>query len=564
MKTKLFLLIAGLLTAVSANADVTAADLFGSSERPAGQWTGFSSERYKDMSFYNRDGVARLEGRIIDYTPDCGIKVFSVETVNDLKGSKDVHVGEIGADGTFALDIPVQYPQMDYFRLGEAFAKMFLIPGDTLSLVTSIKTGSKPGMRKVPAYYRFEGAPDDGIVINVLADSVSLHFDLVEMWQKTMLARDSKMKQATYALSERMSTLLDSIVTELPILLGELPVSAFAKDIVSVLAIGDVCEAIEDLDMNFRIAFGPEYMMDGKFRPGEFLDVDTLLSPHRNHLALMYDNPLMICRGSVLPNRWKYNHIFLQSGRAACGQKEVLKGASYTFAEEPLAPLNIDMARLYSIGVGNCFVSQLVRTAEFIEKVNTNDAPSSDNMDKNRRLVAGLLRYTDYEPMAEELMLTYTDEVRDVMFAENKLAGERDNSIQIDGSAEGDVLQKIIAPYRGNVLFLDFWGIGCGPCRIGMIGQKPMLTEYAGKPFKVLYIANADEGMEACKKWLRKEEIGGEHIFISSDDWTRLRALFNFTGIPYGVLIDENGTVLKTGVHMPADKYLLDEILKKR
>ncbi|MDE5794150.1 MAG: hypothetical protein K2I08_05475, partial [Muribaculaceae bacterium] len=53
----------------------------------------------------------------------------------------------------------------------------------------------------------------------------------------------------------------------------------------------------------------------------------------------------------------------------------------------------------------------------------------------------------------------------------------------------------------------------------------------------------------ACKKWLRKEDIKGEHIFVSNDDWLRLRSLFNFSGIPFGVLICKDGKVLKTGYH---------------
>lgn len=87
------------------------------------------------------------------------------------------------------------------------------------------------------------------------------------------------------------------------------------------------------------------------------------------------------------------------------------------------------------------------------------------------------------------------------------------------------------------MLFLDFWGIGCGPCRFGMINQKPMLEQLADRPFKALYIANMADGIEDSKKWLRKEEIGGEHIFVSQDDWNRLAGLFNFSAIPFGVLI---------------------------
>lgn len=56
--------------------------------------------------------------------------------------------------------------------------------------------------------------------------------------------------------------------------------------------------------------------------------------------------------------------------------------------------------------------------------------------------------------------------------------------------------------------------------------------------------------------------LRSSHIFVTDDDWTRLSSLFNFSGIPFGVIIDQDGTVLKTGLHMPMEKQVLDEIMK--
>ena len=74
------------------------------------------------------------------------------------------------------------------------------------------------------------------------------------------------------------------------------------------------------------------------------------------------------------------------------------------------------------------------------------------------------------------------------------------------------------------MLFLDFWGMGCGPCRSGMIRQKPMLEKLSNRPFNALYIADGDDGMEACKKWLRKEGIKGEHILFPTTTGTGFAA----------------------------------------
>lgn len=545
---------------------VTAADIFGSNEKPAEPWNGFDPERYRDMSFYNKDGVAHLQGRVTDYTPDCGVNTFSVRNNDDITNSEKVLVGNINPDGTFALDIPLHYPQINRLDLGDTANDIFLIPGDTLSLVTSMKRRNTPFMGYRPVYYGFEGKVDDCVAINVLADSISKHFDSEGLWTRyANVVQGDSMKVKTYANNERLACILDSVVAELPALLADVPVSAFAKDILSVLAIGDICEIMESLEENYRYLNAPRIVPDGegglKEIPGDYLDQATVLAPRRKHISLMYDNPLMICRGWILPNRWKYNRTFGSTKAAAQGMIDV--GPAYISTDDISGLVKEDLARLDSLGIDNCFAAQLVRTASLIGTINSNTHSSSASIEKNGLLIANVLRYNDYAPMADALMSAYADVVEDVMLAENRLAGiGNGNAIIIDGSADGEVLEKIIKPYSGNVLLLDFWGIHCGPCRGGMIDQKSMLAEYADKPFKALYIANADEDIESCKKWLRKEEIGGEHIFVSGDDWNRLRALFNFSGIPFCVIIGQDGSILETDLHMPMQRHLLDNILK--
>ncbi|MDE6395591.1 MAG: redoxin family protein, partial [Duncaniella sp.] len=175
------------------------------------------------------------------------------------------------------------------------------------------------------------------------------------------------------------------------------------------------------------------------------------------------------------------------------------------------------------------------------------------------RLVANQLKHSDYEVLDDAILSAYNGLITKIAIADNQLAAE---DVNVDTSAYDGLLEKIIAPYRGNVLFLDFWGIGCGPCRAGMIGQKDTLDELADKPFRALYIANADEGKDACEKWMAKENIKGEHIFVSGDDWNRLQALFNFSAIPFGAFVDKNGKVVKTKMH-GFDRIFLDKLLSE-
>ncbi|MDE6341169.1 MAG: TlpA family protein disulfide reductase [Muribaculaceae bacterium] len=542
-------------------------DILEKGPKPSEAWTGPDPERYADLNFYQKDGMAHIRGRITDYSPRYGVATFSIRTKDDFTEKENTIVGDINPDGTFSIDVPLTYPQYDYFHLGEIHRNLFLIPGDTLNITTSMTSRIDPARGFVPEFFGYEGEADDAVVINMLTESLEERYGLKSMYRKYKAENTDSMKADTYRLSDQLAALLDSVCEDLPDYLGNLPVSVFAKDMLSAAAIGRICERMEDIKMDYRYNKGARLVQneDGTLSQteGDPLDQTVFHKPWMKHQKLIYDNPLLVCCGWVLPNRWKFNDQFRPSAMAAEGMEEVPGTIVFISSDDITSIYDKDLNRLDSIGLGNCFAARLARISSLTNEFHTTASPSSESLDRYNRLVANAIKHNECGKLDEILLSEYNDFVKDVMIAENRFGDKQDASIVIPDSPEGNVLSKIIGPYKGNVLYLDFWGIGCGPCRAGMMDQKPLLEELADKPFKALYIANADEGLEACKKWLRKEEIKGEHIFVSGDDWQRLRGLFNFSGIPFGVLIDKDGKIVKAGFSIRMDDSLLRKTLEE-
>ncbi len=546
---------------------ITYSDILKNKSQESETWTGLDPQRYSDLGFYDKEGMVHLRGRIIDYSQSLGVSTFSVRTKNDFTDEEKTNVGNINSDGTFALDIPLAYPQYDFFKLGEISKNIFLIPGDTLSIVTCMAQKVNPKTGHEPDFFGFEGEADDGVVINMLTDSIYNRYGLHSMYSKYKVENTDSMKVEIYKMSSRLASLLDSVYADLPNFIGDAPISVFAKDMLTSSTIGQICSRMEDIQLDFRYYKGPKLEKDDEgnlsFKQGESLDEIVLLKPWMKYKDLMYNNPIMVCHGWVLPSRWRFNSQFHPSALASKGMEEIPETNAAISTDDLKQPYYNDLNHLDSIGLGNCFAAQLVRTVSLIGSFHTTDEPSSARLESNNRLVANVIKYNQYDRLNEILMAEYNDFVKDVMIAESQLEGKKDTSIIIPDSPEGNVLSKIIEPYKGNVLFLDFWGIGCGPCRAGMMKQKTLLEELEDQPFKALYIANASEGMEACKKWLRKEEIKGEHIFVSGDDWQRLMGFFNFSAIPFGVLISKNGEILKTHYQIGEGESLLTKALQE-
>ena len=123
----------------------------------------------------------------------------------------------------------------------------------------------------------------------------------------------------------------------------------------------------------------------------------------------------------------------------------------------------------------------------------------------------------------------------------------QEQAVEEEKSLENDsVFQRIIRPYAGNVLYIDFWGLGCGPCHAGMLQQREIVEALKGKPVKFLYICNeAASPRESVEAWLKENQIQGEHIFIHPEDWAYLQVHFQFSGIPFTLIMNKKGKLLK-------------------
>jgi len=99
-----------------------------------------------------------------------------------------------------------------------------------------------------------------------------------------------------------------------------------------------------------------------------------------------------------------------------------------------------------------------------------------------------------------------------------------------------EIIRDVIAKYPGRYLMIDFWGMGCGPCRAAIQSSKSLRAEIAKRDdVKLIFIAGerTTEGSEAYKKYVAEWLAGEETVCVSNDDFRRLQELLEFSGIPH-------------------------------
>lgn len=103
---------------------------------------------------------------------------------------------------------------------------------------------------------------------------------------------------------------------------------------------------------------------------------------------------------------------------------------------------------------------------------------------------------------------------------------------------------RSLSDFRGKVVVLNFWASWCTPCLI----EFPQLLELAqarrGK--MVLLAISLDEDHEMLERFLRKQNVKGETIFIGRDQNKKIsRDLFQTVKLPETFLITPGGEIVE-------------------
>ena len=99
-----------------------------------------------------------------------------------------------------------------------------------------------------------------------------------------------------------------------------------------------------------------------------------------------------------------------------------------------------------------------------------------------------------------------------------------------------DLIRSLCAKYPGKILMIDFWGMGCGPCRAAIQSSKDKRAEIAKRnDVKLIFIAGERtiEGSDAYKQYVAEWLSNEETVCVTDADFTRLQELFRFNGIPH-------------------------------
>lgn len=130
-------------------------------------------------------------------------------------------------------------------------------------------------------------------------------------------------------------------------------------------------------------------------------------------------------------------------------------------------------------------------------------------------------------------------------------------SYQLPAGEATEIFRRLIAPYAGKLLFVDFWGTTCAPCRAGIQNTAHLREAYRNHPeFQFVYITGESESPEKDYTMYVEKHLKGEACYRLTDtEYKYMRQLFRFNGIPHYVVVEKDGSISteNVGTHELAD-----------
>jgi hypothetical protein len=444
-------------------------------------------------------GEVVIKGRIISADPQVAKQFegrISAIMRNYIVHKEKTTLFDIKEDGTFSLNLQVPYPM---YLLVYPMAEVYACPGDTVDVtIDTTKPNREEGII-------LDGTGLSGEVSKLTRKIRKKYCDFSVDYNQSS-ERANPTPDSLLKWKDKLVTRLDEMICRINAGLPELEgCSPMASDIIRTYIVVEYMEHICD--------YYDTPDEEGFYYEKFWQDYFSFTASRERYLL---DNPLlMISANTFFFNRIEYSLMRpfnIYSPGPVYGADE--KTAMNTIHEK----LNLSPT---DFTAQVCVLRRLVNW----ELKNT-----ADNHEYAADIVGKKFSVITHPELMRQGVLAYRQHIKDneLKVVEEKPMTKADS-----------IFQRIIEPYKGNVLYVDFWEMSCGPCRGLMLNMRDEVDANKDKPVKYLYIT--DDTEERCRPFLEPNNIKGEHIHITRSEWGYLQEKFQFTGIPFTILFDKDG-----------------------
>lgn len=484
---------------------------------------------YKSPEFFRKD-TAHLVGYLQGYHPGLGFTSGIIYAENVLTNEDFPLVVPIQPDGRFEVDVPANHPLYTHVVFNREWAPFYIEPGQTLAMILDWDEFNAWSNNEGSFPIRYKGT---AARINSELSAVEIkrpsHNDL-ESQARTLAPKEFK-EMHLAAWSEREAELENALaggdfLPQTQVILKNEMMLRYAAHM-----------------FNYEMRRKYELRQDSLDRYKALrVKSDSTFYDFLQSMPLDDQSLLVSSEFSTFINRFEFGEPFLLAFSLGNDKKvssSVERYLAYWKIKDSI------LVNYFKLQPG--FVYEVSKTRSvnpWFQQV------FKDKKDEARQFLTGLEKGISNAFLLMEAERCFRNAYPAVPKAAYTLPA---------GKAT-DIFNRMIAPHRGKVLFVDLWATTCGPCVASIKNHKDERKEYRGNPdFDFIFITSEDGSPEGSyNKFVSEQEL--EHTYrLSADDYLYLRQLFKFNGIPRYVLVGKDGSILNDDFAM----YNFEHELKK-
>jgi Thiol-disulfide isomerase and thioredoxins len=169
---------------------------------------------------------------------------------------------------------------------------------------------------------------------------------------------------------------------------------------------------------------------------------------------------------------------------------------------------------------------------------------------------------------SDPLAIKTVDKALEKYYQKRSLLGQPLNvnfiNTQLEDTAGNAIsFGKMMEKFKGKVVYLDVWGLGCGPCRGAMPYSKRVREKLSNKPVEFIFLTI--EGMDK-KRWEEafKVSLVKENHYRLTEGWQApLLKFMAINWVPCYMIIDKEGKLASYSAPSPFDEVGLETKLVK-
>lgn len=123
-----------------------------------------------------------------------------------------------------------------------------------------------------------------------------------------------------------------------------------------------------------------------------------------------------------------------------------------------------------------------------------------------------------------------------------------------------NVVEAIVAQHEGKTVLVDFWATWCGPCVMAMEKIKEIKPWMEENQIVRIYLSAPSSDKAKWENMIG--DIGGNHYWLTYDEWKAICKKYEIEGIPTYQIYDKKGELTYQHAGYPGNDKMQEEFKK--